>query len=714
MNRINNIEMLYSYSLDQSQYLLPRELYMSALFFNAACAMGVSNIKIKRETNRGDKIIIPNYFGITFSKSGSGKNHALNLTRKIFDRAFKSVVERSESFYIMKANQSEDNRVDGRYIKMSDYYIPVSSSIEGIQKTAQTLSDMKMGSVNIVADEIADTIGRMEQIFTKLKSTWDTGTSEGQVNVSDGGINYFTVEQICFNSLLFGAPGPFSLDAKKMDKLLEYYVSGGIRRSFVYHNNTYKKSENRNQNFETMSLDKLRETEVYIKKLKDFIFASTDKTIEYPQEIFDMLEDYDVERDIHREKSHSIIAEDLGSTKKIEKLMGIIAVLDLSWVITEKHLRCAIAFTEALDATAEETVELKPIYLHIYNLLEQRNFVSRTDIVKNIKNITLRSLESEIVLAIEHASMLGNSIIKKEHSNIVKYKLEKMSKTDLNQVILSINTNMSKYEPSGFVKSPGSFLGLHKVVNGNYRYSAGTFKGQECDIVKNDIKVGREFKDNYISDDNYLEEGNIFIIDVDEDLTLADAKNLFSSMTYLITTTKSHQKEKNGVICDRFRIIFPTLSKFHLDYKTYSETYMNVINALGIPEADSKCKNASRWYYGNPDGEHWYNEGERLDIRHFIPDSAEQIASEAALNKYEKENAPEDVRVDAALKWFMLNTSAGNRHDNVYLLGHLLSDPARIGISDWEMWLEKANSCLGEPLPSRDMTSTIRSIKKKR
>ncbi len=40
----------------------------------------------------------------------------------------------------------------------------------------------------------------MPEIFTKLKSTWDTGTSEGPVNVTNGGESYFCVHDVCFNA----------------------------------------------------------------------------------------------------------------------------------------------------------------------------------------------------------------------------------------------------------------------------------------------------------------------------------------------------------------------------------------------------------------------------------------------------------------------------------------------------------------------------------
>ena len=699
MRNIESINMLYEYALDNSEYIMIRELFFSALFFNTAAAMSLKKIRIIRKTNNNDKVIIPNYFGISFGGSGVGKNHSDNLARAIFKESFDNFQRHAESFYDSRKDPA-DKKPDPRYVNLSSYFIPVTSTWQALQKAAQTVKDMDVGSVNVVSDELGDNIMSMSEIFTKLKSTWDTGTSEGPVNVTNGGESYFCVHDVCFNALLFGAPGPFELDPKKKDRLLETYVSGMARRSFIYHNNTYKKSENRNQNFEKLEREFYDKLESYIKELRYFL--NNTREIRYPAKIREKLLEYDQIKELERERSISLIAEDLGSTKKIEKLLGIIATLDLQDEINEEHLKFAIEFTEALDSTAEETVEIKPAYKRIYDEIEKRSFAARTDIVKAVKDITIKDLDSQLILVQEHANLIGNSLIKKEYNGIIKYKIEKLSNTNLDNIILSINGNMDRTEPEGFVRKIGSFDKLINAVNAEFRYSAGTFRNE------------------YISDENYLQEQNLFIIDIDKDLNLEDAKALFSSMTYLITTTKSHQKPKktkvNGetvdLVCDRFRIILPTLSTFHLTAKVYSEMYMNVINSLGIAEADSKCRNASRWYYGNPEGEHWYNKGDLLDIRTYIPDSSEHQDASTSLNNYDnqrdKSNAPASIRVDAAIRWFLSNTATGNRNDNLFKLGMLLKE--KIEEPDWAMWLLNANTCLSHPLPDSDMKSIINSV----
>ena len=851
LNNIPNINMLYEYAMDNSEYIMIKEMFFSALFFNTASAMALRNIRIKRKSNNKDKIIIPNYFAVTFAGSGCvdkdtefltpigwkkisdykqgdlvlqwntdnstkfvnpsnyisepevrkgyyiqngnrfvcpdhrmpfmteggtlevaeaetfvnhmvykqlctyekldfkeyehmqfdpetnklsrysinlsdikrkpfpgskkycftvpssfwvarrndfisiegncGKNHSDSIARSIYKPMFEKFNDRAYTFF--EARRDEKRVPDPRYLNMSSYFIPVTSSWQALQKAAQTVKDMDVGSVNVIADELADNIMQMADIFTKLKSTWDTGQSEGPLNVTSGGEAYFLVENVVFNALLFGAPAPFELVPAKKDRLLETYVSGMARRSFIYHNNTYKKSENRNSLFEKQPSEFYDKLDKYILELRHFI--NNTEFITYPQEIRDMLLEYDSIKELERERSHSPIAEDLGSTKKMEKLLGIVATLDLEDTINIEHLRFVIEFTEALDKTAEETIEIKPVYQRIYNEIEKRSYTTRTEIIKSVKDITVKDLDSQMILVQEHANILGNSLIKKEYDGIVKYKIEKLSTTSLDNIIISINADMRPTIPQGFIRKIGTFKGLaEKIINADFRYSAGSFRN------------------DYITDANYLQEQNLFIIDIDNDLTLENAKNLFSGMTYLIATTRTHQKEKKGIICDRFRIILPTMSTFHLSPAVYSDMYMNVINSLGIEEADTQCRNASRWYYGNPDGEYWYNEGELLDIRTFIPDSSEHKEASSSVNKYDTStyDAPASVRVDAALRWFLANTSKGNRNKNIFLLGALLKDSQKIAEPDWAGWLQRANACLSQPLSESDMKTTINSI----
>ena len=78
------------------------------------------------------------------------------------------------------------------------------------------------------------------------------------------------------------------------------------------------------------------------------------------------------------------------------------------------------------------------------------------------------------------------------------------------------------------------------------------------DIVNSDYRQYSpfEFINNTKKSENWNnEKQNIIIFDIDDGLSIDDAKAQFKDYEYLIATTKSHQVEKKGLKCDRFRII---------------------------------------------------------------------------------------------------------------------------------------------------------------
>lgn len=91
------------------------------------------------------------------------------------------------------------------------------------------------------------------------------------------------------------------------------------------------------------------------------------------------------------------------------------------------------------------------------------------------------------------------------------------------------------------------------------------------------------FKDNYRKAENSTPT-NLIIYDIDEGLTLDKAVTLCADFKSLIVTTKSHQVEKNGVVCDRFRVIIP------LDEappkEMYKKFYTTLAEMLGIETYD--------------------------------------------------------------------------------------------------------------------------------
>lgn len=88
-------------------------------------------------------------------------------------------------------------------------------------------------------------------------------------------------------------------------------------------------------------------------------------------------------------------------------------------------------------------------------------------------------------------------------------------------------------------------------------------------------KDGRPKESNFLSAD-------FCVLDFDDGVTtLEKASILFHNFAHIIGVTKSHQKEKNGKTCDRFRVAIPfestifTVSKYRWNMKKYTEKYQS-------------------------------------------------------------------------------------------------------------------------------------------
>ncbi|NQY01049.1 MAG: hypothetical protein HRT70_07970 [Flavobacteriaceae bacterium] len=86
---------------------------------------------------------------------------------------------------------------------------------------------------------------------------------------------------------------------------------------------------------------------------------------------------------------------------------------------------------------------------------------------------------------------------------------------------------------------------------------------------------------------------NWCVLDFDEGMTLNDALNTFCDTQHIIGTTKSHQTEKNGLICDRFRVCIPW-EKQIIDAEHYQQ---NIERMIIHYDTDTSCSDPARLFY---------------------------------------------------------------------------------------------------------------------
>lgn len=85
-----------------------------------------------------------------------------------------------------------------------------------------------------------------------------------------------------------------------------------------------------------------------------------------------------------------------------------------------------------------------------------------------------------------------------------------------------------------------------------------------------------------------------FALDFDSpEMTLEEAKRTFCDMTHVIGTTRNHQKEKDGIKCDRFRVVIKA-ERIMRDVNEYEFNMRKMTDRYPI---DRACVDGARHYF---------------------------------------------------------------------------------------------------------------------
>lgn len=173
----------------------------------------------------------------------------------------------------------------------------------------------------------------------------------------------------------------------------------------------------------------------------------------------------------------------------------------------------------------------------------------------------------------------------------------------------------------------------------SYRYSLGTFKdNQRC-------------KENFI-------EASMIGLDFDDGMSIEAAQIAFKQYKHLIAPTKSHQKEKNGVVCDRFRVIL-FLETPITDNSTFEATWWSLYQAY--PKLDRACKDSSRYF--EPSNEVY---SERLNDGLLISPVTPLSKSEKPKEKLEIPPGQRGTLGKRTLDFLVNGAKPGTRHNEIY------------------------------------------------
>jgi hypothetical protein len=175
-----------------------------------------------------------------------------------------------------------------------------------------------------------------------------------------------------------------------------------------------------------------------------------------------------------------------------------------------------------------------------------------------------------------------------------------------------------------------------------YNYSTGVFKG------------------NYRNKANFL-QAECIAIDVDNDdvndnYTMEGARDLFKDYKHIIMPSKSHQKEKNGRVADRFRVIL-FLDSSITNAKDFTATWIELLKHY--PAADRACKDASRFYYPSPSTYSINNTGKSWPVTQYVQ-------PEVLVGANRSSDGPKGSLSRLTMEFLLLGAPAGKRHTRLF------------------------------------------------
>ena len=674
------------------------------ILISYAMAEVTSNLRVKMELY--DKTVKPlNFYGYIFGESGVGKDVSLNALNRIFidkfsDKMQKGFDKHKLQYWEHRAMQlvDEDHEDVEGIIKeeqrlTAPFNYRLSSGTEaGVSKSRVTFGLYGIGAINLVIDELGSNYTKLRELMSLMLSTYEDGNSDGRLLKQESVV---AVKGVPSNFLGYSSPALVFDGGITERSLFDDLSAGMARRSFFAYVEkvepdvlTAVEIVERNRSKADGNEEKMETMAKYFKSLA--VESNMNLHIGLTKDAEIRLAEYQLHcegivktmPDINEQERLELV----NRAWKATRLAGVYAFVSKRDMIDVDSVEEAIYVADISGDSFHKVMNRPPVYQRVFEYIKNRKRTSDVDLERQAWFTGNKLFKKELLSLARVHGFENNFLFRiKEVEGVDFYSFVEVPKTDINNITISISEHIAK----GFKRKKVPFEILHEVVcNPKFNYSAGTFKR------------------GHRNKSNYEKMQNLIIIDIDDGMKLETAKIMFSNYKCLIATTRNHQKEKHGITCDRFRIIFITDRTIKLDSESYSNFMTNVYESLGIP-ADESCKDSSRAYYGAK-GEHWYSEGTKLfEISNLIPSTTKEtehkvmlrkssIGNTEGIERFLLEEAVRGARSNSILKYGMFLVSSGYEYQDV------------------EEKVLLFNERLPEPLTIKEVRSTIlKSIKRK-
>jgi len=178
-----------------------------------------------------------------------------------------------------------------------------------------------------------------------------------------------------------------------------------------------------------------------------------------------------------------------------------------------------------------------------------------------------------------------------------------------------------------------SFLKLKGNIVDNYEQTKKGWRSKQVlwtDVYKlmTNSKIQYSpftWRNGYKTMDNWSNNNqDIIVLDIDNGLSISDFQKRYSSFDYILGTTKSHQKDKHNLVCDRYRVIFKAININH-NIDIYARSV-----ELFCPDTDLQTLTKTSSFLGYDDAIVIYNQGKAVDMFLYSEVASKQLETEKA------------------------------------------------------------------------------------
>jgi hypothetical protein len=653
--------------------------------------------KKKRKLIVGHNNLLLNYYGLVFAKSNSGKSFILNLLLKMFnesdyEKMLLSLFNSRTS--ILPNGEQNDTALQRKFIKA---FPPIKkdSTTQAIHKAAEAIGTAACtnGSFNIYSDEFF--ANASEPILDMLVEGHDGIYKAPMIKgkKDEEFLEYNDIEGLTTNVLGLSSVAAIMKDQKRLSSFIGEMERAWFKRSFVYFNDSFKTE---------FVPDELTSNPEPSNELKYLLDMGREAVTECPVEI---TVDPDTLVLFHKKRKEYINGDNksrfagLLDIYKTLKLAGILACSNFRTTISVEDWNKAVKFDEESFRHSENFCSLEHPHIRVFAEVSKGS-QNEHELVESGIMPGAKNKRADILELVNQLAYKKNKRFVIAGDKIRKFSIVDLEINKLDKMIISTSAKRSaKPEMEiNFKSQEVAFFGSGMSVEGLLTSNVQSY-------CLNHFEATDKAPDGHRKKEYVIPGQNMIAWDIDEGMSIAEMKNILEPYQYLMYTTKSHRKDKGGVICDRFRVIIPTKTTFYVNPEEHKGLYENLARVLNIPSYDVATRNQGRLWFVNPEGQVFKKEdGDLLDVRCCIPETE---VSEHIIPNIENLDLDEsDRRIAGMQKFVLINGVGGNRNNVIFRLAKFIKELD----GSVEEIVYSTNAMLLEPLPENEVRTILQNI----